>query len=396
MDFLNKATLIKEEIINWRRDLHKIPEVGLILPETAAYIKGKLDEMGIEYQTFENHSGIVALIGKEKNGKTIALRADMDGLKIKEEVDIPYASTNDNMHACGHDAHTAILLGAAKLLKENEEMLTGRVKLIFQPGEEGPGGAELMVKDGVLQNPEVDRILALHVGTIVPGAKSGTISLSYSNMFAADDQFCIKIKGVGGHGSMPNYTIDPVAIAVQVINSLQYIVSREVSALDSAVITVASMVAGRETYNIIPESAEIRGTIRTLKPEIREFVFKRMEDITLGVSKTMRGEAEIEFLDGYPALINSKECTQEFIESAKKIIKEEDIIVLDKSFMGGEDAAFFFREVPGTYFVLNTPKEENGVIYPHHNPKFQIDESPLHLGTALLVQAAVDFLMNNC
>ncbi len=392
MEPLNEALKIKEKIIKWRRDLHKIPETGLVLPKTSAYVKERLDEMDISYKTYPNHSGIVALIGGKNQGKTIALRADMDGLKIKEEVDIPFKSKNDNMHACGHDAHTAILLGAAKIFKENEESLNGSVKLIFQPGEEGPGGAEPMVQDGVLEDPQVDRILALHVGDSPKHKNAGSIAVSYSNMHAADDQLYVKIKGKGGHGSEPDNCIDPVVIAAQIIIALQHIISREISPLSPAVITIATINAGKGTTNVISDYAEIWGTIRTLDYETRDFVLKRIGEIVSYVTKGFRADYEMKFFGSYPPLINSKELTEKFIESAKKVIPEENISILEKPEMGGEDAAFFFEKVPGTYFLLNTAKEENGVIYPAHNSKFQVDDSVLYIGTALFVQSVIDLL----
>lgn len=387
-----------DEIIKLRRELHKFPETGLMLPKTSEFVQYYLNELKITYKTYTNHSGITALIGKKTDGKTIAIRADMDGLKIKEETDLEFSSLNDNMHACGHDAHTAILLVCAKIFKQHENDLNGQIKLIFQPGEEGPGGALPMVEDCVLENPKVDYILALHVGhlaqSIAKGTalKSGDVIVSHSNMFAADDQFYIKIKGKGGHGSTPDVTVDPIAVSIQVANSLQYIVSREIKPSNPAVITISSITAGRETYNIIPENAEIRGTIRCLNYETRDFIFKRMTEIVEGISKTMRAEGSIEFLDGYPPLINDKKIVESFIKSSSELIGDDKIHVIEESIMGGEDAAFFFERVPGCYFFLNTPYYENGICAPVHNSKFKIDESDLYVGAALFIKAATDIL----
>lgn len=398
MDILEKSKSLESEIIRIRRELHKFPESGLVLPKTSKFIKKYLQSLNITFKTYEKHSGIVALIGKKTDGKTVALRADMDGLMIKEETGLEFASENDNMHACGHDCHSAMLLIVAKIFKEHEEELNGQIKLIFQPGEEGPGGALPMVEDGVLENPKVDAIFALHVGNlsepITKGMdiKLGDVIVSHSNMFAADDQFYIKITGKGGHGSTPDVTIDPVAVSIQVMNSIQYIVSREIKPSNPAVITISSITAGRETYNIIPECAEIRGTIRCLNYETRDFIFKRMTEIVEGISKTMRAEGKIEFLDGYPPLINDSNVVDSFIKSAKGLIGDEKIHIVEESIMGGEDAAFFFERVPGCYFLLNTPYYEDGTCYPAHNSKFKIDESQLFKGVALFVQAATDML----
>nr|WP_312578530.1 M20 family metallopeptidase [Sedimentibacter sp.] len=398
MKILETARSLESEIIRIRRELHKFPECGLILPKTSEFVKNYLRELNIEFKTYEKHSGITALIGKKVGVKTVALRADMDGLMIKEETGLEFSSENENMHACGHDGHTAILLVVAKMLKEREEELKGQIKLIFQPGEEGPGGALPMLKDGVLENPKVDAIFALHLGNIGSSVtegidvKSGDVVVSRSNMFAADDQFYIKITGKGGHGSAPDLSIDPVAISIQVINSLQYIVSREIKPSNPAVITVSSIAAGRNYYNIIPDCAEIRGTIRCLDYETRDFIFNRMKVIVHGVTKSMRGDSEIDFRDGYPPLINSGEVVDKFINSANEIIGEDQVHIVEKSIMGGEDASFFFEKVPGCYFFLSTPHYTDGVCYAEHNSKFQIDESKLYIGVALLVKAATDIL----
>lgn len=398
MNILDISKSLENEIIGLRRELHKFPECGLILPKTSEFVRKYLNGLKIEFKTYEKHSGIVALIGKKTDGKTIALRADMDGLMIKEETGLEFSSENDNMHACGHDGHAAMLLVVAKILKEHENELNGQVKLIFQPGEEGPGGALPMVEDGVLENPKVDAIFALHLGNIGSSVaegkevKAGDIIVSRSNMFAADDQFYIKIRGKGGHGSAPDLSIDPIAISIQVMNSLQYIVSREIKPSNPAVITISSITAGRDYYNIIPDCAEIKGTIRCLNYETRDFIFNRMREIVYGVTKSMRGDSEIDFRDGYPPLINSGEVVDKFIKSANEIIGEGQVHIVEKSIMGGEDASFFFEKVPGCYFFLSTPHYTDGVCYAEHNSKFQFDESKLYIGVALLVKAVTDML----
>jgi amidohydrolase len=392
LEYLKESLKLKEDIMKWRRDLHQMPETGLYLPRTAEYVKRHLDEMGIEYITFKGHSGIVALIGKRDEGKTIALRADMDALEIKEEVDLPFKSQNDKMHACGHDAHTAVLLGVAKLLKDSESKLNGCVKLIFQPAEEGPGGAQPMIKDGVLEKPDVDAIMAMHVFNFDKSVKVGSVAVGYNTIFASDDQLSLKIKGKGGHGASPHECVDPIVVAAHVIIALQSIVSREVKPSDPAVVTIASMTAGRGTTNVIPDLVEILGTIRTLDLKTRDFVLKRIEEIVAGVTSGFRADYEIEFFNSYPPLINSKEMVDKFIESAGKVVSEDYIKIMEESQMGGEDASFFFEKVPGTYFFLNTTNEQNGEVYPLHNSKFQLDDSVLYKGAAVFVQAAVDYL----
>ncbi|MEG1293513.1 MAG: M20 family metallopeptidase [Clostridium sp.] len=393
-DFLQEAKDWQHKIVEWRRILHRYPETGLILPETADFVTKQLRAAGVEYQTYPNHSGVTAIIGKGE-GKTIAIRADMDALPIKEETGLTYASVNENMHACGHDAHTAMLITTACMLKAHEDELKGKVKLIFQPAEEGPGGADLMVKDGVLEG--VDAILALHVGTLAGMSENGSVLVSYSNMFAADDQIAISIEGLGGHGSMPEKCVDPVTVAALIVNNVQYIVSREVPPSEATVITMASVEAGRGAYNIIPETASIKGTVRNGSTEVRNYVLKRIEEIAMATATMMRAKCKVEVLDGYPALINNKKIVESFLRSAKKILPEDEIHMMNHGIMGGEDAAFFFEKVPGCYFLLTdyAPCPADGKIYGAHHPKFCLDESVFYRGPALFTQAAVDWLEEN-
>lgn len=394
MNISERAKNLQDQMVAWRRDLHRIPELGLILPKTAKYVMDRLDEMGIAYQTYEGHSGIVATIG-HGDGKVVAIRADMDALAIEEETGLEYASENENMHACGHDGHTAMLLGAAKMFKDDEDKLPGKIKLLFQPAEEGPGGAYPMVVDGVLKNPDVDYILGLHLGDLTrKDAKNGEIAVGYSNMMAADDQLYIKINGKGAHGSTPEAGVDPVAIAALVINNLQYIRAREVKSSIPSVITIGSVQAGRGTYNIIPDYAELFGTIRNANLETRNFVFQRIEEIVKAVCEGNRATYELEFLDGYPALINDRKVVEVFLEKARNLVGEENIHMMDGPVMGGEDAAFFFQQVPGCYFFLasSAPHPESGEIYYHHNSKFCIDESVFHLGATLFYETAFDLM----
>ena len=379
-------------MVAWRRELHKIPECGLKLPETAAYVQARLTEMGVPLRTYEGHSGIVAVIGGGP-GRVVAIRAALAGLALAENVDLPFRSRNDNMHACGHDAHTAILLAVAKVLKAHEGELPGRVKLLFQPGEEGPGGAEPMVRDGALEDPRPDCILALHVMASMDRT-AGPVQVSYSNMFAADDQLYIKVTGKGAHGSQPDRSVDPVVVASQIIGALQLIVSRELSPLNPGVITIASITAGRGTYNIIPETAEIKGTIRVVDMETRAFVLERITAVAKGIAAALRAECEVQFLDGYPALINDRAVVEKFLASAKKIVPAEEIEILERPTMGGEDAAFFFQRIPGAYFFLDaTPAD--GTVYPAHSPDFRIAEDSFYKGAALFLQAALDLMADS-
>lgn len=393
MNILKEALTIKEDIINWRRDLHRIPEIGINLPKTSEYVRKRLDEFNIKYTTYNSHSGICVILGK-REGKTIAIRADMDALAIKEETNLDYKSQNDNMHACGHDGHTAILLGVAKILKENEEKINGQVKLIFQPGEEcDPSGALAMIEDGILEKPKVDAMFALHVENKHGEYKSGDIMVKYGSVSAAEDPINMKIIGKGGHASIPNICIDPISIATLIINNIQYILSREVNQTIPTVISFGSIQGGRNSNNIIPDIVEIKGTVRNTDNETRKFVLNRIEEIVSGLTKIMRADYELNFNGGCPAVINDKKVVDMFLESSKKVLKENEIHIINDCNMGAEDAGFFFNRIPGCYFRLYNPMAfEDGIVYPAHNSKYVMDDSVLYRGTAVLLQAAIDYL----
>ncbi|WZL73239.1 M20 family metallopeptidase [Clostridiaceae bacterium 35-E11] len=391
MNIKNEAKKLQEQIVQWRRELHQFPEIGLELPKTSAYVAEQLGKMGIEYKTNIGVSGVVGWIQGEKGGKTIALRADMDALAIKEETGLPFASTNGNMHACGHDTHTAMLLGAARILNDHRDQLQGNVKLIFQPAEEGPGGAKPMIDEGVLDDPKVDGILGLHIGAISKEAENGKVAVCYGNLMACLDRFYIKIVGKGCHGAYPQWGVDPIAITGQVITALQNIVSREIEAIEPAVLTIGKLHGGR-AYNIIPDSVEMEGTVRATDQKVRENIAKRIEEVVASITKGLRGDYEYTYTFGYPPLVNDGEFTKFFVESAREIVDEDKIIEVEKPVMGGEDMAYYLEKVPGTFFFLGSSKAVNGAVYPHHNSKFDVDENVFWQGTALLAKGAVDWL----
>lgn len=393
MEIYHEAQKLQDQLVEWYRELHQIPETGLILPKTSAFVKNALDQLGLTYEEYPGHSGMTVRIGGKKNGgRTVALRADMDALQIQEDTGLPYAAKNGNMHACGHDSHTAMLLGAAKLLKAHEEELEGTVKLIFQPAEEGPGGAEPMVRDGVVD--DVDGIFAMHIGNLLNGKGKRTVDVTWGETTAADDQVIIEITGLGGHGSVPHQCVDPVVVAAQIINNLQYIVSRETDPFDSVVITIASVEAGRGTFNVIPETATLKGTIRNAAPRTRDFVLDRIRQVAQDTAKMMRASCTVDFVDGYPALVNDRRMVESFLKTAGKCLPEEEINVLPHGVTGGEDAAFFFQERPGCYFVLvsSAPCPTDGKSYGAHHPRFCLDESVFWKGSGLMTQCAADWL----
>lgn len=394
LDVISKVREVESDIIRFRRRLHQVPELGLELPKTVEFVRDQLDKMGVKYKRLVNGNAIVGLIEGSERGKTIALRADMDALEVKEETGLEFASKSSYMHACGHDGHTAILLGVAKVLSENKDAFKGSVKLLFQPGEEGPGGAKPMIDEGALENPRVDRVLGLHIGNIGKGIPSGNIGVNYGTMMAAVDTMKIKIKGKGSHAAYPHQSIDPVLTACEIVMSLQAIVSREVDPVEATVVSVTKISGGR-THNIIPDSVEIEGTIRTTNEDTRKRIQSRIEEIVKGVTMAHRAYYQIKYTNLYPSLTNSKQVTAELVESAKKLIEEDKITHMEKPVMGAEDMSYFLNEVPGTYFYLCNPKEIEGEYYPHHNSKFDIDESEMWKGAAILIQATLDYLNEN-
>lgn len=394
MRLKDKVKAYEQQIVQWRRDLHQIPEVGLQLPQTAAYVAGELAKMGIPHREQVGGSGIVALIEGTLPGKTIALRADMDALAIREETGLPFASTNDNMHACGHDAHAAMLLGAARALKDQQHQMKGNVKLLFQAAEEGPGGAKPMLEEGAFDNPTVEAVIGLHIGAVDSNIKNGQVGVSYGKMMAAMDRFVVKVKGKGCHGAYPEKGVDPVVMASQMITSLQTLVSREVRATEPAVVTVGKIHGGR-AFNIIPDVVEMEGTVRATDYEVRELLARRIGEVAQSVAQAMRGEVEYEYFYGYPPLVNDPDFTREFVQSALKVVEEKDLVEVKVPVMGGEDMAYFLEQVPGTYVFLGSALEQAGVFYPHHNSRFMLDESVFATGAALLAQGAWDWLENH-
>ena len=388
---IDEVKKIEQDIISWRRDLHQIPELGLELPKTSKYVMDRLDEMGIEYKVLVNGNAIVGLIKGNGGGKTLGIRTDMDGLPIVEETGLPFASTNGNMHACGHDGHTTMLLGAAKVLNQNRDKFKGNVKLLFQPGEEYPGGAKPMIDEGALENPKVDAVIGLHAGRLSEEVPHGKIGIRYDNMMASMDRVLIKIKGKGSHGAYPHLGIDPVVTAAEVVTSLQTIVSREIAAVEPVILSICRITGGFN-QNIIPDAVELEGTIRTFSNNTREKIDRRIEETVKGITMAHGADYEYLYEYKYPPLINNREFTDEFLKSAKKILKDEDIVELKEPLMGGEDMAFFLEEVPGTFFYLSNLKEIDGKAYGHHTSKFALDEDELWKGSALFIQLALDYL----
>ena len=391
MNFKNEAISMEKELISIRRYLHQHPELGFEEENTSRYIKEILTREGIDYKEFAK-TGVCGIIRGEKkleNEKVVALRADIDALPIEDKKSCKYSSRiSGKMHACGHDGHTAILLGVSILLNKHKELFGGTVKLIFEPAEETTGGAKNMIEEGVLKNPNVDAICGLHVDECF---NSGEIKVRRGTVNAASNPFSIKIIGSGGHGAYPKDTVDPIVIAGHIITSLQDIVSREINPLNPAVVTIGS-IHGGTAPNIIPGEVTLSGIIRTMSMTDREFAKKRLKEIVDGICLTFRAKAEIEIEDSYPCLYNDDTMVSLLESSAKKVLGEEGVKVQENPKMGVESFAYFANEVPAVFYFLGCRNETKGIIHPAHNSLFDIDEECLSLGVAIQCEFVVDYL----
>ncbi|WP_268033587.1 M20 metallopeptidase family protein [Algoriphagus sp. PAP.12] len=387
------AKAYKEEVIANRRHLHSHPELSYQEFETAKYVASKLEEIGISDLEQKANTGWTALIkGKNPEKKVVALRADMDALPIIEANDVSYKSQNPGvMHACGHDAHTASLLGAAKILNEVKDQFEGTIKLIFQPGEEvAPGGASYMIKDGALENPKPAGIIGQHVMPFIPAGKVGFRQGIY---MASADEIYITVKGKGGHGAMPETLIDPVLIASHMIVALQQVVSRAASPKIPSVLSFGKVEALGAT-NVIPNEVKIQGTFRTLNEDWRAKAHEKMLSIAKGLVEGMGGEVDFEIRKGYPFLKNDPELTARATDAAKAYLGEENVVDLD-IWMAAEDFAYYSQEIDGCFYRLGTRNEAKGIISGVHTPTFDIEEDALEIGAGLMAWLAVAELENS-
>lgn len=392
MDIVSEVKKREKELIKFRREFHKMPEIGLETPETAKFIKKILEENNIEYENYINNNGVVAVIDSGKEGKCLGIRTDMDALEIKEETDLPFKSTNGYMHACGHDSHMAGVLITLLILNDNKDKFRGKVKFIFQPGEEYPGGAELMIKEGVLENPRVDAIVALHAGGIFPEVPKGKIGVKNGKLMASMDKFHIEVLGQGGHGSTPEDTIDPIPVLCDIVQGINKIKSREIPLNEHVTISVCKIQAGFN-QNIIPSNGEIEGTVRTYNDEIRSYIRDRIGEIVKSYTLGNRCDYKFSYSWKYPYLENNEEITEKLRNSVKKVLGEEDLYEIESMSMAGEDMSYYLREIPGTFFTLsNLQEDKDGKTYPNHNSKFDLDENLLWKGVAVFIQFALDFL----
>ena len=393
---------IENKVIEWRRDIHQNPELSNREFNTAEKIANHLKSLGIEVQTGVAKTGVVGILKGNRPGKVVALRADIDALPVTERNDLPFKSEvqaeflgtqTGVMHACGHDTHTAILMGVAEVLSKNKDKIKGTIKFIFQPAEEGPppgeeGGAKLMIKEGVLSNPKVDAIFGLHINS---GTPIGTIRYKKEGMMAAVERFVINVSGKQTHGSQPWSGVDPILISAKIIDGLQTIISREAELTkEAAVITVGKITSGVR-FNIIPESAELIGTIRTLDPEMKEMILRRMSEMVSNIAKAYGGQATIEFQNNTSITYNDPDLVDAMLPTLQRIAGKDNVNVM-KATTGGEDFSFYQEVVPGFFFNLGGMTPGNTEAFPHHTPDFQIDESGLKLGVETMTHLALDYL----
>ncbi len=393
---------IESKVVDWRREIHQNPELGNREFKTAEKIAKHLESLGIEVQTGVAHTGVVGLLKGDQPGKVVALRADIDALPVFERNDLPYKSTVKGefmgnevpvMHACGHDTHTAILMGVAEVMSKNKDKIKGTVKFIFQPSEEGPppgeeGGALLMVKEGVMQNPKVDAIFGLHINSQTP---VGVIRYKSGGTMAAAQSFTIKVNGKQSHGSQPWSGVDPILISAKIIDGLQTIISRETELTnEAAVITVGKITSGVR-FNIIPESAEMIGTIRTLDYDMKDKLNKRMVEMVETIAKAYGGTATCEIKDATDITYNEPILVDQMLPTMQRVAGSENVQT-QKAITGAEDFSYFQREAPGFFFFLGGMTPGNTESFPHHTPDFQIDDSGLILGVKTLTEMSLDYL----
>ncbi len=379
---------LQPQLVEWRRQLHQYPELGFEEILTAQFVNEKLTDWGITHQTNVAKTGIVATIDSNHSGKVLAIRADIDALPIQEENEVSYCSKHDGkMHACGHDGHTAIALGLAHYLAHNCDKWQGTVKIIFQPAEEGPGGAKPMIEEGVLSNPNVDAMIGLHLWNNLP---LGTIGVREGALMAAVECFKCNILGKGGHGAIPQQTIDSVVVASQIINALQTIVARNVSPIDSAVVTVGEFHAGT-ALNVIADTAKMSGTVRYFNPQLEDFIGQRIEEIIAGICQAHGAKYELDYWQLYPPVINNSRIAQLVKSVALEVVETPIGVVPECQTMGGEDMSFFLQEVPGCYFFLGSANPDRDLSYPHHHPRFDFDETALSMGVEIFARCIEKF-----
>ncbi|NET57345.1 MAG: amidohydrolase [Symploca sp. SIO2E6] len=383
-----KIRSLQPQLVDWRRRLHQRPELGFQEQMTSEFIAQKLQKWGIEHQTGIAKTGIVATIAGNRPGPVLAIRADMDALPIQEENDVPYRSLHEGkMHACGHDGHTAIALGTAYYLCQHREDFSGTVKMIFQPAEEGLGGAKSMIEEGVLSNPEVEAIIGLHLWNNLP---IGTVGVRSGPLMAAVESFHCTIFGKGGHGAMPHQTVDSVLVSAQIVNALQTIVARNVNPLESAVVTIGELHAGT-AHNVIADTARMSGTVRYFNSQLEGYFGKRFEELIAGVCQSHGASYDLNYWRLYPPVINDVNMADLVRSVATDVVETPVGVVPECQTMASEDMSFFLEAVPGCYFFLGSANPAADLAYPHHHPRFNFDETALGMGVEIFVRCVEKF-----
>ncbi len=393
-NFLPQARELFPYTQSLRRDFHIHPELGFHEIRTGGIVAKELEALGMEVTKGVGKTGVVALLEGAHPGPTLLLRFDMDALPILEDTGAEYASlTAGVMHACGHDGHTAIGLTVAKMLHAQRDQLKGTVKFVFQPAEEGPsgedvGGALMMMRDGVLENPKPDMALSLHVWNDKP---LGWVNVAAGPIMSGAELFTIKLTGKGGHGAAPEISVDPIVAAAQIVTALQSIVARNVSPLQTAVVSVTA-IHGGDAFNVIPQEVEMRGTIRTFELAVRERVLARFNEIVVGVANSLGCAAQIEVKRVTPATVNNAAVAAKVQETVRRVLPEADLDTTPYVTMGSEDMGFMLEKVDGCYFLVGSADKSRHLNYGHHHPKFDFDEEALVRGAALMASAAADLL----
>jgi len=389
-NFFSQAERLLPEMIAWRRDFHRHPELGFQEFRTAGIVAQELNRLGLEVTTGVGQTGVVGLLEGDRPGPVILLRFDMDALPIQEANTADYASqTAGVMHACGHDGHTAIGLAVAQMLVQQRQRLTGTLKFVFQPAEEGLGGAEAMVADGVLESPAPERALALHLWNEKP---LGWVAATDGPALAASERFFIHLQGRGAHGASPHQGRDPLFAAAQLVTALQSIVSRNVDPQQSAVVSVTVFKSG-EAFNVVPDTAFLGGTIRTYSPQVRELVLRRVREVAEGVAHALGCEAQVDLKMITPATINDAAMAAR-VRALARTLPGITQVVDDERTMGSEDMAFMMQTIPGCYFFIGSNNAEKELNFPHHHPRFDFDERALVVGAALMAQAAAEYVLS--
>jgi amidohydrolase len=393
-DFLAEAKSLFDYTQTLRRDFHMYPELGFREIRTGGIVAEELESLGMEVTKGVGKTGVVGLLEGVKPGPTLLLRFDMDALPIVEETGAEYASQNQGvMHACGHDGHTAIGLTVARMLNAHRDELPGMIKFCFQPSEEGTngeeiGGAQMMMRDGVLDSPKVDMTLSLHLWNDQP---LGWVGVAGGPVMAGADIFTVQITGKGGHGAAPHTTVDPIAAAAQIVNALQTIVARNVAPLETAVVSV-TQIHGGTAFNVIPQEVTLEGTIRSFDREVRQKVHERFEQIARGVGESMGCQVQLGTKRLTPALVNDERIAEQVQGTARRVLSESHLETAGYLTMGAEDMAYMQEEVPGCYFFVGSNNKSRRLDYGHHHPKFDFDEEALVRAAALMAAAAMDTL----